>query len=354
MSEKILVLNPGSQSTKIAMYNGGERKWQKNIEHSIEELKKYPNVYDQTDMRYELIIKSVAENNDTLSDLSAVACRGGPVTVYKSGGYEVTDELIRLAREKPMSIHVSNAAMGIGKKIADSLGVKCYIYDGVTVDEMIPIVKVTGLKEMSRRGQGHTLNMRAAAIKLCEQNGWDYYAKNIAVAHLGGGITLSLHSNGVIIDMISDDEGPYSPERAGGLPGFQLINECFSGAYTEESMFKRIQRAGGLMAHLGVTDIREVEKRISDGDQKAKLVYEAMALNVAKNLAKLAVTVKGQIDSFVLTGGIAYSEYFCGMVIDYIQFLAPVSVLPGENEMDALAFGVARILKGEEKPNKFN
>ncbi|MDR2366765.1 MAG: butyrate kinase [Deltaproteobacteria bacterium] len=354
MPEKILVLNPGSQSTKIAMYFGGEKKWQKNIEHTPEEIKKYPTVYDQLDMRYDLILKTVAEQNDTLADLSAVAARGGPAATFKSGGYEVSDELIRVAREKPISLHVANIAMAIGKRIADPLGIKCYIYDAVTVDEMIPVTKLTGLREMSRVGLGHTLNMRAAALKHCQQNGLDYYGKNILVAHLGGGITISLHGQGTIIDMISDDEGPYAPERSGGLPIFQLIKECFSGSYTEETMFKRVQRAGGLMAHLGVTDVREVEKKIMAGDQKAKLVYEAMALNVAKNIAKLAVTVNGQIDVIILTGGIAHSDLFVGMVANRVKFLAPVSVLPGENEMEALALGVGRILKGEERANLFS
>ena len=353
MSDKILVINPGSTSTKIAMYDGEKRLWQENIEHPLEELKQYNAVYDQLDMRRELVLKTVAAKGDTVSDLVAVAARGGPVATFESGGYEVTDSLIELAKTNPVSQHVSNVAMGIGKAIADPLGIKCYIYDGVTVDEMIPVTRIVGLKDMDRHGQGHNLNMRAAAINHCREKGWSYYEKNLVVAHLGGGITLSLHSNGRIIDMISDDEGPFSPERSGGLPGFQLIRACFSGKFNQVDMFKQVQRAGGLISLLGTPDTRKVEKMIEEGDEFAKLVYDAMALAVAKNLVKLAATVNGEIDAVILTGGVANSKLFVELVAPRVKFLGPLAVIAGENEMDALAQGILRIVKGQEKARVF-
>ena len=354
MSEKILVINPGSTSTKIAMYDGHEQLWMESIEHSLEEMKKYDTVYDQLDMRHQLVVETARNRGDDLHDLAAVMSRGGPFAAVKSGAYEVGEEMLEIIRTNPISQHVSNIGMAIAKKIADPLNINAYIYDAVTVDEMIPVTRIVGLKEMDRHGQGHNLNMRAAAINMCHQKKWDYYQKNIVVAHLGGGITLSLHSQGVIVDMISDDEGPFAPERSGGLPGFQLINACYSGKLTEKDMFKHIQRAGGLISLLGTPDARKVEKMIEDGDQYAALVYDAMALNVAKNIAKLTVVVDGKVDSIVLTGGMAYSEKFTGLVVPRVKFLAPVDILPGENEMDALAQGCLRVLRGEEKARTFS
>ena len=218
---------------------------------------------------------------------------------------------------------------------------------------MADIAHVTGLKEMRRIGQGHNLNMRAAAIKFANQTGKPYHELNILVAHLGGGITLSLHSKGRIIDMISDDEGPFSPERAGGLPGFQLIKMATSGEYDYKSMMKKVQRQGGLMAYFGTSDTRIVEDKITAGDDYARLILEAMAEGVAKNIGKLAVVVRGQVDGIVLTGGIARSKMITGWIAERVSFIAPVTVLPGENEMESLALGTLRVLRGEEKANTF-
>ncbi|MDR2655405.1 MAG: butyrate kinase [Oscillospiraceae bacterium] len=353
MKGKILVINPGSTSTKIAMFDEGHRQWGVSIPHSPEELAKYPAVYDQLDMRYQLVVQAAREQGETLDDLAAVVSRGGPFAPVKSGAYEVGEKMLYTMEHNPVDQHVSNTGAGIAWKIARPRGIKAYIYDSVTVDEMIPVARVTGLPEMSRRGQGHNLNMRAAAIAVCEKLRLDYYAVNILVAHLGGGITLSLHSRGRIVDMISDDEGPFSPERAGGLPGFQLVEACFSGQYDKKGFFKHIQRNGGLIAYFGTADIRDVEAMIARGNERAKLVYEAMALCVAKNLAKLSVVTDGAIDRIVLTGGIAYSKNFTDMVEKRVKFIAPVEVLPGENEMQALYEGAARVLTGAEQARQF-
>lgn len=353
MRDKILVINPGSTSTKIALFDFNGKLWDRSISHSLRELSKYDTIYDQLDMRYELVASAVEESGGTFGELAAVVSRGGPFARVESGAYRVTETMLEIIRTRPMDQHASNIGAAIAKKIADSQGIEAYIYDAVTVDEMIPLTRVTGLKEMERHGQGHNLNMRAAALAVCARRELDYYASNILVAHLGGGITLSLHHNGRIIDMISDDEGPFAPERSGGVPCFQLIELCYSGKYDKKAMFKHIQRAGGLVAHFGTSDTREVERRVLEGDEQAKLVYEAMALNVAKNLAKLAVVVNGEIDCVVLTGGIAYSKLFTDMVAKRIRFLGPLEIVPGENEMQALYEGALRVLRGEEKAKEY-
>jgi len=353
MGKRILVINPGSTSTKIAMYDGEERLWDESIEHSLDEIKKYASILDQVDMRFALVEKTVTGKGYSLSGLDAVMSRGGPFAKVESGAYEIDEAMLERMRTDPIDQHASNTGMEIAYRIAVREGIKAYIYDAVTVDEMIPLTRVVGMKSMSRHGQGHNLNMRAAALRLCREQGWDYYEKSILVTHLGAGITLSLHLNGRIVDMISDDEGPFAPERAGGLPNFQLIDLCFEEGMTRAEVLRRFQRAGGLISLIGTSDTREVERRIEEGDEEARLVYEAMALAVAKNIAKLSVVPAGKVDAIVLTGGIAYSKYFTFMVEERVSSIAPVYILPGENEMEALALGCLRVLNGQEKAKRY-
>ncbi|MDR0671534.1 MAG: butyrate kinase, partial [Oscillospiraceae bacterium] len=250
--------------------------------------------------------------------------------------------------------HASNLGAPIAKSIADEVGVKAYVYDPVTVDELIPLVRITGLPEIRRKGMGHNLNMRATALRYAKQIGRPYSALTVAVAHLGGGITLTLHHEGRIVDMISDDEGPFSPERSGGLPVFQVIDMMAANGGDKRAGMDRVHHNAGLAAHLGTKDAREVEKRIAAGDAHARLVYEAMALEVAKNIAKLSVVVNGRLDAILLTGGMAHSKRLTDWIAARVGFLAPVEVLAGENEMEALAFGALRVLRGEETAHTFN
>jgi butyrate kinase len=352
--KRILVINPGSTSTKIAVYEDERKVWGINIEHTQSELSKYDTIIDQLDMRYELVTKNAFEGGYAPAEFDAVVSRGGPFARVQSGAYEVNKDMLNTMKTCPIDQHASNIGMAVAHKLSEQFGMPAYIYDAVTVDEMIPITRIVGLKEMSRRGQGHNLNMRAAALKVCREKGWPYHEKNLLVAHLGGGITFSLHSNGRVIDMISDDEGSFAPERSGGLPGFQLIDLCFEEGATKKEVLRRIQRKGGLISLLGTPDSREVEKRIAEGDKEAELIYEAMALSVAKNIAKLSVVVDGAVDAIILTGGIAFSKYFTDMVKKRVAFLGSVEVLPGENEMEALAAGALRVLNGEEKAHVFS
>ena len=355
----ILVINPGSTSTKIAFYHDDEQVWKESIEHDPQEIKKYDVIYDQLEMRTKLVRDTFLAHDEKIEKLSAVMSRGGllpahvdeatgKVTTVCSGAYEVTPYLIETLKTRPINHHASNLGCAIAYKLAQEAGVKAYIYDPVTVDELTDIVRLTGLKDVRRRGQAHNLNMRAAAIKCCEYNRIDYYSSNIAVAHLGGGITLSLHSKGQIVDIVSDDEGPFSPERAGLIPDYLLARKVFGESKSYDETMSLLQRKGGLMSYFGTSDSRVIEKRAQEGDEEAKMVYEAMALGVARGLARLAVLVEGKVDHFVLTGGIAYSKYFTDLVIRYAGFLGSFVVIPGENEMQALANGALRVLRKEE------
>lgn len=348
MRDKILVINPGSTSTKVALFDRDKELWRKNIPHTPEELSKYESIIDQLPMRRRLVEQTLAENGCTTGELEAVVSRGGPFARVQSGAYYITEAMLQKIRTAPIDQHASNTGAGIAFGIAEKERIPALIYDAVTVDELLPVMRITGLKEMERHGQGHNLNMRAAALLYCRENGLCYEQSRLIVAHLGGGITLSLHSGGRMIDMISDDEGPFAPERAGGLPCFQLIELCYSGKYSKKEMFRHVQRQGGLMAHFGTADIRVVEARAETGDVYAALVYEAMALSVAKNIAKLSVDVEGELDAIILTGGMAHSERFTAEIRRRVSFLAPVKVLPGENEMQALYAGARRVLSGEE------
>ncbi|BBB49675.1 butyrate kinase [Pelolinea submarina] len=346
--DKILVINPGSTSTKIALYTGSQPLWQENIEHLAAELSSFKAISEQLPMRLALVRETLQRKGLALDELAAIAARGGLLPPLAAGAYEVTPYMLEVLEKRPVNQHASNLAAGIAYAIAQPLGIKAYVYDPVTVDEMIELVRITGLKGIRRHGQGHNLNMRAAALRYCADKRIDYRQVNLIVTHLGGGITLSLHAHGRIIDMVSDDEGPFSPERAGALPNYKLLKQVFESGAAYPEIMKQLQRKGGLMSHFGTADVRAVQELANTGDAQAALVLEAMALSVAQSIARLAVDVNGQVDAIILTGGIAHSAEFTGSIEERIKFIAPVTIIPGENEMQALAEGVGRVLRGEE------
>ena len=348
-NEKILVINPGSTSTKIAIYQGEEQQWVESIAHTLEDLKNYPTIYDQLDMRKELIMACLSKHGDKLDSLGAVVGRGGALPPVKTGAYEVNEKMVETLRYHPVDQHASNLGAGIAYSLAKEIGVKAYIYDAITVDEMTEVNKITGLKGVRVPAKGHNLNTRAAALKLCADKGIDYNKVNIIVAHLGGGITVNLHSNGQIIDFFNDEIGTFAPERAGGLPTYALVDMCYSGEYTKEEMMKQLQRKGGIISYLGTADMREVEQMVVDGNEEATLLFEAMALNTAKTIARIAPSVDGKVDYIVLTGGLAYSDIFVDSIKKHVGFVGPIEIIPGENEMKALAEGVLRVMRGQEK-----
>ena len=349
--EKLLILNPGSTSTKIAYYEGTTEIWKESITHSREEIAKYANIPDQLDMRYNLILDAMNKHGVEAKNLTAVVSRGGPIAPFKSGGYIVNQAMVDKAANNPQDAHASNVGCMIAFKMAQENGYNAYIYDAVTVDEVLPEYRITGHPDMERVGQGHNLNMRAAALKYCKENGKDYAKSTLIVVHLGGGISVSLQKDGLIADIVNDEDGTFAPERAGSLPMVQFMKYCYS--HEQKDTYKMLKGKGGIVAHLGTNDSREVEKMIEDGDKHAELVYKAMAINVAKAVGREAVLAPKQIEQIVLTGGIAYSKMFTQWIKDAVDWIAPVTVIPGENEMIALAEGACRIIRGEEEAHVY-
>ncbi len=351
--ERILVLNPGSTSTKIAVYQGEQPLFVKNILHTPQELAPFAHVVDEYDFRREVVLQVLAEHGVAVESLNAVVSRGGVLAPIHAGAYAVNEDMLWQLRYRPLNEHASNVGAMIAHAIAQPLGIPAYIYDGITVDELLPVLRITGVSGMRRKGVGHNLNTRAAAMRYAREQGKPYSDITVIVGHLGGGITVNLHNGGAVIDTVPDEEGPFSPERSGGLPTQDVIRMCFQPGQTKDSMMKLVKRQSGLVGHLGTTDCQEVQRRIDQGDAQAALVYEAMALNLCKHIAKLAPVVKGKVDAILLTGGIAYSKYITEYVADHCGFIAPVIVYPGEDEMQSLALGCLRVLRGEEQAREY-
>ena len=345
---KILAINPGSTSTKIAVYEDDKQLFVQSLDHDRSVLAPFETIIDQFELRRDIVLEVLREHGVDPKELSAVVGRGGILPPVHSGAYEVNQAMIDQFRYKPAGQHASNLGALLAESIAQLAGVKAYIYDPVTVDEMMPIAKITGLPQISRIAMAHNLNMRASAIRYAKENSLAYSELSLVVAHLGGGSSLTLHHNGRIIDAISDDEGPFSPERAGGLPGHQLIDLTVKMGCDAKEMKALLRGKSGLYAWFQTTDAREVEAMIDKGDEQAALVYEAMALNIAKNIGKLAVVVDGKVDAVILTGGLVHSKRLSAWVKRKVEFIAPVILMPGENEMESLAGGALRVLRGEE------
>lgn len=351
--EKILVINPGSTSTKIAVYEDDRKLFVSSIEHSNEEIEQYDAIYDQYEFRKGLVLKELEKNGVKASDLTCIMSRGGLLPPVPSGAIRVNQDMCDQLRLHPVNEHASNLGAPIAFSIAQENNIPAFVYDPVTVDEMAPIAKLTGFPEMRRRSLGHNLNMRAMAHRYAQEVGKKFEDVTVITAHMGGGTTIGVYENGRIVDIINDEEGPFSPERAGGLPTPQVIDLAYSGRYDSRTFKKLLKNSSGLQAYLGTKDAREVERMIDEGDEKAKLVYQAMAYQLSKGIGELATAVCGRVDAIILTGGIAYSKIFTDWITDRVSFIAPVVLYPGENEMDSLANGALRVLRGEEEAMTF-
>lgn len=349
MGFKILVINPGSTSTKIALYEDDKEVFCKTLNHPVEEIEKFEKVQDQFEMRKEVVLSFLKENNYDVRELAAVVGRGGMLPPVKSGAYRVNEAMVDRLKNRPVFEHASNLGALIAYEIACPLGIPAFIYDSVRVDEMKAVARISGMPDIPRSSTSHALNSRAMAFRAAKKYGKSYSDMNFVVAHLGGGISLSVHEKGRLVDIISDDEGPFSPERAGRVPCKGLIDLCYSGQFDRRTMHRKLVGNGGLKAYLNTVDAREVEKVIQEGNEEARLVYEAMAYQVAKGIGELATVVDGEVDLIILTGGIAYSEMLTSMIRQHVKFIAPVEIMPGENEMESLALGALRVLRGEEE-----
>ena len=350
MAEKIFVINPGSTSTKVALFDGANELFSENIVHTQEELKKFDEVYLQADYRMELIREVMGKYGVKENELSIVMGRGGMFPPVKGGAYLVDDAMVQLICNGDIEQHASNLGGLLAKMLADESGVKAYVYDCVSVDELEPICKVTGIPEIERQSFCHALNSREMVRRYAAEIGKEYEDINCIVAHLGGGISMSAHRNGRIVDSVSDDGGAFAPERGGSVPVMYIIDMCYSGEYSYKQMKKKIRGMGGLRALLGTSNCREVEKRIAAGDENARLVYDAMIFQIAKGINLVSTVLMGKIDAIILTGGVAHSQYLTSRVAEYVKHLGPVIMMPGEHEMEALAAAGLRLLHGE----KFN
>ncbi|MCI4463821.1 MAG: butyrate kinase [Caldisericum sp.] len=348
---KILVINPGSTSTKIAVFDDESSVLEKTIRHSSEELKDFKNIIEQYDFRVKVIENVLKENGFKLEDFDAFVGRGGLLHPIESGTYRVNEAMLEDLKECKYGEHASNLGAIIAYNLATKVNKPAYIVDPVVVDEMEPLARYSGLKGIERKSIWHALNQKAVARRAAKDLHKKYDEVNLIVVHLGGGISVAAHKKGRTVDVNNalNGDGPFAPERAGGLPTISLVDLCMSGKYTYEEMKKLLAGKGGLVSHLGTNNAIEVEERIEKGDEYAKLVYEAMAYQVAKTVGEMAAVLKGEVDAIILTGGLARSKMLTEWIKERTSFIAPVLLYPGEDEMRALAEGALRVLKGEEK-----
>jgi butyrate kinase len=346
----ILTINPGSTSTKVAIFKGNQNILQKNLSHSTEELDKTGKIADQYEYRLGIILDWLQEEGIELNSLAAVAGRGGLLRPIPGGTYAVSQAMIDDLKAAARGEHASNLGAPLAKGIADRVGIPSFIVDPVAVDEFEDIARISGLPELERRSLSHALNIKAVAHRVAKEVGKPLKDLNLIMVHLGGGISVAPIKDGRIIDVnCANDYGPFSPERAGGVPSGALVKLAFSGKYTYEEMKKKLLGKAGLVGYLGTNDAREVEKMIDQGDERAELVFRAMAYQIAKEIGGMATVLMGKVDYIVLTGGLSHSSRLVSMIKEMIGFIAPVKVHPGEDEMQALAEGALRVLSGDEE-----
>ncbi len=347
---KILAINPGSTSTKIAVYRNTKSVFLKTLRHQTEELSRYAKIADQFEFRKEIILRELQEADLDIQKITAVVGRGGLIKPIESGVYMVNDRMKEDLRNSIRGEHASNLGALIADDIARSLpNAKAYIADPVVVDELQDVARISGHPRFERVSIFHALNQKAIARQYAKSLDKKYEELNIIVAHLGGGISVGAHCNGRVIDVNNalDGEGPFSPERAGTIPAGQLAKLCFSGEVTLDDVKKIITGKGGLVAHAGTNDAYEVEMKAKAGDKKAQLLQDAMAYNIGKYIGQMAVVLKGRVDGIILTGGIAHNPYLVEYVKEMVGFIAPVAVYPGEDEMQALAMNALMVIRGE-------
>ncbi len=355
-SIRILAINPGSTTTKIAVYQNTNAIFVKTIKHSLEELKPFQKITDQYIFRKEIIIRQLEEADIDLKYIRAIVGRGGLVKPIPSGVYAVNEQMKADMVNSPLGEHASNLGGLIADDIAETLpNAKAFICDPVVVDELDEIARITGHPEFERKSIFHALNQKAVAKSHAKSILRKYEELNLIVVHLGGGITVGAHHKGRVIDVNQglDGEGPFSPERSGTLPVGDLVRMCFSGKYSMDKIKKMIKGEGGMVAYMGTNSAYEVEQKAAKGDANAKLIYEAMAYQVSKEIGAMCPVLKGNIDAILITGGVANSKWFVNMIIERVYRIAPVHVYPGEDEMRALAMNGLAVITGEEQAKDY-
>ncbi len=355
MTQRILAVNPGSTSTKIAVFADGREILAENLSHSAAELAAFATILDQLPYRQAKIVAILEQKGLALRDLAAVVGRGGLLKPMLSGTYAVNVAMLDDLRSARYGAHASNLGALLADRLAAEAAIPAFIVDPVVVDELDDIARITGRPEITRRSIFHALNQKAIARRFAAGIGRNYEDLNLVIAHLGGGISVGCHRQGRVVEVNNalDGDGPFTPERAGTVQAGQFADLILSRKLSKEEITKMLAGRGGLVALLGTNDAREAEKRIKAGDKQAETVYQAMIYQVARYIVAAAVPVCGKVDQIILTGGIAYSEYLTAKIKGYVSFIAPVTVMPGENELLALAEGAQRVLNGQEKPREY-
>ena len=351
----VLAINPGSTSTKIAVFDENQNRIvEKTIHHNTAETRTHDGILTQKDMRLQYVLDTLKENDIAPESLSAVVGRGGIIKPIDSGTYIVNESMIRDLKSASALVHASTLGGIIAYEIAQKYGLIAYVVDPVVVDEMDPCAKLSGIPGIERRSVFHALNTKEIARRAAKQLNIEYENGRFIVAHMGGGITVGAHMYGRVVD-VNDamaGEGPFTPERCGAIPVAGIIEMCYSGK-TKEEMMRFVSGGGGMSAYLGTNDLREVEQMIKTQDEFAALVMDSMAYQVAKEIGAMSAVLEGRVNAIVLTGGLAYSNRFTGAIKRRVDLIAPVLVYPGEDEMLALSSGALRVLKGEERAKEY-
>jgi butyrate kinase len=351
----ILVINPGSTSTKVALYEGSELIAQESLDHSADELAPFARISDQLDMRVQTVAEFLGRHGILAERLEAVMARGGVLHPVSAGIYGVNAQMLRDCFEARIAQHASNLGALIAHHLVEGTDIPCYIADPVSVDEFEDVARISGLKELPRRSLGHALNIRKVAFNVAKAHGKALNEMNMIVAHLGGGISVAPLRHGRMVDVNNaNEQGPYSPERAGLVPAVSLTRLCFEEGATEADVVKRLTRTGGLVSYLGTNDAREAQRRSDGGDAEAALVLEGMAYQVAKEIGAMATVLEGDVDVIVLTGGLAHNQAIVRWVTARVGFIAPVELVPGENELEALNDAYLRLRQGIETEQTYD
>lgn len=352
--ERILAINPGATSTKVAVFDGDTVVMKKTLEHQGTELKRFVHVFDQYSYRMELIRRELNEAGIPLESLDAVVGRGGLMKPVAGGAYRVNETMVKDMRQSLRGEHASNLGSVIAYELAGQLNIPAFIVDPVSVDELEPVARISGSPWFERISMTHALNMKAVARKVAAEMGKRYEEVNFVVVHMGTGITVAAHHGGKMVDMVDGKgEGPIAPDRCGTLPADQLVRLCYSGKYSEKEMLAGLFGSGGIYAYLGTKDIRQVKKMADEGNEKAALLLSALSYQVAKDIGSLSTVLKGEVDRIVLTGGMAFATYLVEAIVERVEFIAPVVVVPGEEELESLAAGALRVLRREEEPRSY-
>ena len=350
---KVLVINPGATSTKVAVFDEETQVYKTTVDHSPQDLDRFDRVIDQADYRQQAILDAVAQSGFRLSDFDAVCGRGGLYRPIPSGTYAVNDRVMHDVETAPYGEHPSNLGAYLARRIGDMVGVPAFFVDPVCVDEMTEVAHVSGFAEFRRLSQFHALNQKSVGRKAARQLGKSYEEARLIVCHLGGGVSVAAHDHGRVVDVFNvKDEGAMGMDRGGGLPVNQLIDYCYAGRSREE-VKRTLGRRSGMLSYVGTTDFREICARVVAGDERFTAAYRALVYQLAKDIGAMAAVLHFEVDAIVYTGGMAYEQFFCDDITAYVGRLAPVLRFPGEEEMRALAEGALRVLHGEAQAERY-